>query len=126
MPHESFQNLLKIVSRLRAPDGCPWDRKQTISSLFECLQSELQEVKEAIEKNDNENLKEELGDLTFTILMMAEIASEKGDFNIKQILDESAKKLVERHTWVFGSDKVNSAEEALELWKKNKEKLKNK
>lgn len=124
MPQYAFQKLLEIVARLRSPNGCPWDREQTIASLEKCLVNELDEVKEAIRNKDYKNLREELGDLTFTILMMAEIASESKQFNIKEILDAAGQKLIERHTWVFGNDEVNSAEEALELWKKNKEKLK--
>jgi len=122
MPSAAFDRLCKIIAKLRSDKGCPWDRKQTIQSLQKCLEDEMKEVKEAIAANDNENLKEELGDLLFTTIMMIQIAEEEKVFSLKEVLEESEKKLIERHTWVFGDDKANNAEEAYEMWQRNKSK----
>lgn len=124
MSETSFANMVAVVAKLRSPSGCPWDREQTLSTLHHCLTEELAEVKQAIDKADHANLREELGDMIFTLLMMVEIAAEKGLFDLESVLAEGTKKMVERHTWVFGSDKVSNAAEALELWQKNKAKNK--
>jgi len=122
----SFQNLLDIAKKLRSPTGCPWDREQTIESMLKCVREEAAEVEEAIEKGDNENLREELGDLLFQIVMICQIASEKGLFTMKEVMEDISKKLIERHSWVFGSDKVSTPEEAIAQWKKNKAQKKSK
>lgn len=116
--------MVAVVAKLRSPSGCPWDREQTLSTLHRCLTNELEEVKAAIDNNDTPNLREELGDMIFTLLMMVEIAAEKGLFDLESVLAEGTQKMVERHTWVFGSDKANNAAEALVLWQKNKAKSK--
>lgn len=116
---------MEIVAKLRCPEtGCPWDRKQTVESLMKCVKEEADEVLEAVEKNDDANLREELGDLMFVLFMVTQIASEEGRFTMKDILSEAAEKLISRHTWVFGDDTATTPEEALELWKKNKRKEK--
>jgi MazG family protein len=120
----AFQNLIDIAKKLRSPTGCPWDREQTIESMLKCLKEESIEVEEAIEKGDHENLREELGDLLFQIVMICQIASEKGLFTMKEVMEDIVKKLIERHSWVFGTDKVANTEEAIAQWKKNKAKKK--
>ncbi|MBT6068899.1 nucleotide pyrophosphohydrolase [Candidatus Peregrinibacteria bacterium] len=122
----TFDKLVELSKRLRAPDGCPWDRKQTIKSLAKCIEEESGEVLEAIEKEDHENLKEELGDLFFSMIMMMNVAEDEGHFTATDVFKAIGEKIVSRHTWVFGDDKVETAEEALELWKKNKKKNKKK
>lgn len=119
--HLKFQNLLEIAAKLRAEGGCPWDREQSIASMSPKLLEEAQEVQEAVKKKDWENLEEELGDVLFNIVMIAQIASEEGKFDMGGVLEKIAEKLISRHTWVFGSDKASTAEEALELWIKNKQ-----
>lgn len=119
-----FNTLLELAEILRAPNGCPWDRKQTIKSMVEHLEEEAGEVKEAIEKEDHLNLQEELGDLLFQIVMITQIAKEMGEFSMPDVIKTIDHKIRSRHTWVFGDDKVETAEEALELWKKNKQKEK--
>jgi len=119
-----FNNLLELAALLRSPDGCPWDRQQTIQSMAEHLAEEAEEVKEAIEKNDHSNLKEELGDLLFQIVIIAQIAKEQGEFDMDDVMKVIDHKIRSRHTWVFGDDKADTPEEALALWKKNKEKEK--
>lgn len=121
---QNFKELFNLVKKLREPDGCPWDREQTIATLLTCLENEVTEVKEAIEKNDEENLKEELGDILFNMLMILNIAETEHGINFDEICKKTYDKMVERHTWIFGDDKAKTADEALALWKKNKKKNK--
>ncbi len=124
--HDNFSKLVDIVKILRSKKGCPWDLEQTISSMGEFLSKEADEVKEAIEKIDHSNLKEELGDLLFNILLIARIAEEQKLFSLEQVLEGIIRKITDRHTWVFGKDKAKTTEEALALWHKNKKQEKRK
>ena len=118
-----FEQLVNTVSVLRGPDGCPWDKKQTHESLIKCLQNESQEVIEAIEKKDDENLKEELGDVLLQVLMHAQLAKEEGKFTIEDVIVYLDEKLHRRHPHVFGDHaKAASAEEALAVWREMKHK----
>ncbi|MCF7846333.1 MAG: hypothetical protein K9L85_03780 [Candidatus Peribacteraceae bacterium] len=121
-----FQKLLKLAKKLRSPTGCPWDRKQTIRSLAESLEEEADEALAAIKKNDLANLEEELGDLIFNIIMITQIASEQNKFKMDGVLRKIERKIITRHSWVFGPDrkKVKTAADALQLWKENKLKIK--
>ena len=121
MPKKSFEDLIEIAKKLRSDTGCPWDRKQTIQSMLKHLDGEVSEVHEAIENVDHVNLAEELGDVLFQLVMIAQIAKEEGHFNIDDVISGIEKKLISRHTWVFGEDKAESSEHALEMWKRNKE-----
>jgi len=118
--HHKFKTLLEISAKLRAEGGCPWDRKQTLESMKPLILEESQEVVEALDKGDMENLEEEIGDLLFCLVMMSQIAHESKKFDMGTVLEKIAQKLISRHTWVFGDDKAETAEEALALWKKNK------
>ncbi len=118
--HHKFKTLLEISAKLRAEGGCPWDRQQTLETMKPLLLEETQEVVEALDKGDMENLEEEIGDLLFCLIMMSQIAHEAKHFDMGTVLEKIAKKLIDRHTWVFGDDKAETAEEALALWKKNK------
>lgn len=120
----TFSTLVKLAKRLRAPGGCPWDQKQTIESLMKCIEEEADEVKEAIKKKDHPNLKEELGDLLFSMIMVMNIAEEGEHFTAHDVMKAIEEKIRSRHTWVFGSDKAATAEEALALWRRNKQKEK--
>lgn len=126
MSKKTFKDLLKIAAHLRSDKGCPWDRKQTIKSMLEHLREEADEVAEAINLTDHENLKEELGDLLFQIIMISQIAKEEKLFTMEEVIDDIYEKIYSRHTWVFGKDKVSSPEEAVKKWKKNKVKEKGK
>lgn len=121
----TFQSLCKLAAKLRSKTGCPWDRAQTISTMMKCIKDEAEEVCQAIEKGDHENLCEELGDVLFQIAMIAQIAKEKKYFNIDEVLKGIDHKIRSRHTWVFGKDKAGTPEEAIAMWKKNKEKEQN-
>lgn len=127
MPKNSntkFDDVVKIAALLRSQKGCPWDRQQTIKSMLEHFAEEAEEVKDAIEKGDHENLKEELGDLLFNIVMISQIAKEQKLFNMDSVMTDIVKKIKTRHTWVFGKDKAKTPEEALILWQRNKAKEK--
>jgi uncharacterized protein YabN with tetrapyrrole methylase and pyrophosphatase domain len=81
---------------------------------------EAQELQEAVAKGDLANVEEELGDVLFTLVMMAQIAREEGTFDLGTAMEKVGEKFISRHTWVFGSDKASTPEEAVELWMKNK------
>lgn len=118
-----FENLTQTVATLRGPNGCPWDKKQTHESLIECLKNESQELIDAINNKDDENMKEELGDVLLQVLMHAQIAQEEGKFTINDVIDYLDAKLHRRHPHVFGDHaKAASAEEALALWREMKKK----
>lgn len=118
----AFQKLVDIVKLLRSDKGCPWDREQTIETLTKAFLDEAKEVEEAIAEKDKEHIAEELGDILLTVVMMTTIAEEKGFFTLQKVLEGVTEKVRSRHTWVFGEDKAKTPEEAIALWKKNKEK----
>jgi len=111
-----FTTLLDIIARLRAPDGCPWDRKQTHASLRENLLQECYEVLEALDKGDSAKLCDELGDLLMQIVLHAQIATEAGEFELADVLSSINTKLIHRHPHIFGSLKVKDAEEVAVNW----------
>ena len=111
-----FDALVAIIARLRAPDGCPWDREQTHKSLRENLLSECYEVLEALDGGDAAKLGEELGDLLLQIVLHAQIAAEAGDFVIGDVIKGITTKIVHRHPHIFGSRKVRDAEEVMHNW----------
>jgi MazG family protein len=107
---------------LRGPNGCPWDKKQTHQSLIKNLREETEELVAAIEKNDTDNMKEELGDVLLQVLLHAQIAKEEGLFTIDDVIQGLYDKLHYRHPHVFGNIKAKSPEEALAVWKEMKRK----
>lgn len=121
----NITNLCRIVKILRGPDGCPWDRKQTHESIRQNLIEEAYEVVDAIDNNDIDNLIEELGDLLLQVVFHAELGSEDGYFNFKDIVTNVCKKMYSRHPHVFGDVKAANAEEALKSWESSKKKEKN-
>ena len=112
-----YEALLDIIHALRGENGCPWDKAQTHESLIPCLREESEEVVQAIEKQDMDNLCEELGDVLLQVLLHAEIASESGAFTMEDVIQGLSEKMVRRHPHVFGDVKVHSPEEGLALWK---------
>ncbi|MDO4545966.1 MAG: MazG family protein [Bacillota bacterium] len=115
-----FDDLLEIIARLRAPDGCLWDIKQTHESLKECLVEESGEVIDAIDKKDDDNLCEELGDLLLQVVMHAQIAAEEGRFTMADVIQGVSAKMIRRHPHVFGDAKAGSPKESLALWEEIK------
>ncbi len=116
----SFEEFLEIVAHLRAPDGCPWDKEQTHSSLRSTLIEEAYEVLDALDKEDTQSLQEELGDLLMNILLQAQIASEAGEFTIADVLHGIHSKIVRRHPHVFGEVNVDGVRGVLSNWEKIK------
>ena len=111
-----FATLVDIIARLRASDGCPWDRKQTHSSLRGSLLEECYEVLEALDEGDPGKLCEELGDLLMQIVFHIQIAAEAGEFELGDVLNRINAKLIHRHPHIFGSLKVKNAEEVAVNW----------
>jgi len=111
-----FNALVAIIARLRGPDGCPWDRKQTHSSLRENLLEECYEVLEALDEGDSGKLCQELGDLLMQVVLHAQIATEAGEFEVGDVIHSINTKLIHRHPHVFGSLRVKDAEEVLVNW----------
>ena len=115
-----FDALVEIIATLRAPGGCPWDRKQTHASLRGNLLSECYEVLEALDESDAEKLRDELGDLLMQIVLQAQIAREAGEFELGEVIEGISQKLIHRHPHVFGAKKVKDAEEVMHNWEELK------
>lgn len=120
--HNDFSTLVDIIARLRGPQGCPWDKKQTHLSLKSNLLEECYEVIEAIDEGDSEKLKGELGDLLMLILSHAQIASESDDFDIRNVLQGIITKLINRHPHVFGDAMAKDSREVILNWEELKKK----
>jgi len=111
-----MQAFAEVIARLRAPDGCPWDREQTHLSLRPFLIEESYEVLDALDAQDPARLREELGDLLLQIVLHAQIASEVGDFTLADLIDAIAGKIVRRHPHVFGEVRADTADEVRANW----------
>mgnify|MGYP000183426212 FL=1 len=120
MKENSVNRLLEIVKRLRAPDGCPWDREQTHKSVRGHLVEECAELLEAIDNGDDSGMREELGDVLMHILLHCEIADERGKFDFYGVAEDLANKLVRRHPHVFGERRAESEDDVLGIWKEVK------
>ena len=113
---ESIERLLGVMRTLRAPDGCPWDIKQTHETLKSDLIEEAYEVIDAIEGGDPSELEEELGDLLLQVVFHAQISADAGEFQFDQVADGISDKLIRRHPHVFGEVEVANADEVLQNW----------
>ncbi|HMU75128.1 MAG TPA: MazG family protein [Elusimicrobiota bacterium] len=120
MAKQNLNDLLRLMARLRAPGGCPWDRRQTHKSLVRHLKEESAEVALAIRKNDPDNLCEELGDLLHQIVFHAQLAREKKRFTMADVIDGLCRKIVRRHPHVFGKKKLKSVKEVMVQWEEIK------
>lgn len=124
----AFKKLVNIVAQLRDPkDGCPWDLEQTHYSLGKYLQEETNETIEVLETfrdgehGDYKSLKDELGDVLLQVLLHSQLASEKGEFEIEDVIDNLNEKLLRRHPHVFGDSKASTIEDVRLQWEKIKE-----
>jgi len=117
----SFEEFQEIIAHLRAPDGCPWDREQDHKSLRPHLLSETYELLTALDQEDPDHIKEELGDLLLQIVLHAQIASENGDFSMADVIKGISSKLIRRHPHVFSQVQVDGVENVLTNWEKIKE-----
>jgi tetrapyrrole methylase family protein / MazG family protein len=120
-PGDRFNELVSIMARLRSPDGCPWDREQTLATLRPYLLEETYEALEAIERRDMAGLCEELGDLLLEVVFLSRIAEESGTFSVADAIDAIVQKLVRRHPHVFGSDaRLSTPHEVRGKWEEMK------
>lgn len=113
---EKFLTLLDIISRLRAPDGCPWDIKQTPQTFKQYLLEETHELLEAINEDNPNHLCEELGDLFFQIIFLSNLYQEKNLFTLDEVIDSIAAKMIRRHPHVFGGKTIQSEQELRQQW----------
>lgn len=120
----TFADLLEIMKLLRSEDGCPWDREQNHESLRKYLIEETYEVLEVIDLNDKKRLCEELGDLLLQIVFHAQIAGEENEFDMDDVITGICRKMILRHTHVFGTDKADTSDEVLTNWEEIKKKEK--
>lgn len=118
--YKNLEELIDVVAKLRAPDGCPWDREQTHTSLRPNMLEEAYEAVDAIDENDMAHLREELGDVLLQVLLHSQIASESNEFTLDDVAKELKEKLIHRHPHVFGTAKINNANEVLKTWDKLK------
>ncbi|HXF57533.1 MAG TPA: nucleoside triphosphate pyrophosphohydrolase [Actinomycetota bacterium] len=117
---ERLLDLVRVMARLRAPGGCPWDREQTHRSLARHLLEEAHEVLDAIDADDRGRLREELGDLLLQVAFHAQIAADEGAFDIDDVAEGIVRKLIRRHPHVFGDASVSGADEVLLNWERIK------
>lgn len=115
-----FIDLVDIIKKLRSPDGCPWDREQTLFSLKEHLIEETFELIDAIDKNDIENIKEELGDLLLHVVLHSVIAEESDYFDLNDVIKTISDKLIRRHPHVFGDLRLETSDDVMINWEKIK------
>ncbi|MEE9239842.1 MAG: nucleoside triphosphate pyrophosphohydrolase [bacterium] len=117
---KGFEKALDVMARLRAPDGCPWDRDQDHHTLKPYLIEEAYEVIEAIDSGDPAKLREELGDLLLQVIFHCQLARERGLFDASEVAEALADKIVTRHPHVFGDNKADSTDEVLRNWEISK------
>lgn len=116
-----IDELRQTMARLRAPDGCPWDREQTHQTLARCLIDECSELLDTIDRNDIPHMREELGDVLIQVVFHAQLAAERGDFNFDDVAREINEKLIRRHPHVFGDHgKLGTADEVITKWEQIK------
>lgn len=120
MEYKNLEELIAVIAKLRAPDGCPWDRAQTHASLRPNMIEEAYEAVDAIDDNDMKHLREELGDVLLQVLLHSQIASEDGDFTIEDVAKELKDKLIHRHPHVFGNAHLSTPDEVKDAWDKLK------
>jgi tetrapyrrole methylase family protein/MazG family protein len=121
---DAFVRLTEVIAKLRSPEGCPWDRQQTLATIKPYTLEETYELLEAIDSDDNSAICEELGDVLLQVVLDAQIAKDEQRFDILSVLDGITKKMVERHPHVFGDAVAENAEDVSQHWDKAKRKEK--
>lgn len=116
MKGQRFLELVKLVDRLRGPDGCPWDREQTFDSLKPMMLEEAYEVLDAMDSGDRQEFCGELGDLLFQVVFLSRLAEDEGSFQIDEVADRIISKMIRRHPHVFGSADATTSEQVVESW----------
>ena len=112
----SFFELLKLADKLLGPNGCPWDKKQTLDSLQPFLIEEMHELLEAVDNKDFNHIAEETGDLLYQVIFISKIAEIQGYFTINDVIDLISDKIVRRHPHIFSSEKLETAEDVYDRW----------
>lgn len=122
MPSEKtpFDEFVSTVARLRAPDGCPWDKEQTHQTIASNMIEEAYEAVDAIENDDIEHMREELGDVLLQVVLQSQIAKDNGEFSIDDVCRDVNEKMIRRHPHVFGDVEATDANEVLDIWDKKK------
>ena len=115
-----FDEIVEIIERLRAPGGCPWDRKQTMESLRSCITEEAYELADAITRRDMAGVKEEAGDLLLQVVFIASLAREAGAFDMRDVVRGICDKLIRRHPHVFGTEEARDSDAVLRNWERIK------
>ncbi len=121
MKTDYLKELINTIKILRSPDGCEWDRQQTHSSIRQNMLEEAYEAAEAIDENNTEHLKEELGDVLLQVLLHSQIADDNNEFDIQDVAKMLNEKLIHRHPHVFGGNKTTDTKEILANWEKLKQ-----
>lgn len=121
----TLEQFTDIIKQLRGENGCPWDKVQTHQTLKEAMLEEAYEVVEAIDKNDINNLKEELGDVLLQVVFHSQIEQENGNFDLSDVITAISQKMINRHPHIFGTENVDTAEKVLQNWEQIKKKEKN-
>ncbi len=116
----AIDELRQTMARLRAPDGCPWDREQTHQTLARCLIDECSELLDTIDRHDLPHMREELGDVLIQVVFHAQLAAERGDFDFDDVARDINAKLIRRHPHVFGGGRADNSAEVIEVWEKVK------
>ncbi|MGA3006753.1 MAG: MazG family protein [Opitutaceae bacterium] len=116
----AIDDLRSTVARLRAPDGCPWDREQTHQTLTRCLIDECSELLDTIDRSDWPHMREELGDVLVQVVFHAQLAAERGDFDFDAVARDINEKLVRRHPHVFIGGKLDTSDQVMTLWEQIK------
>lgn len=121
----TLEQFTDIIKQLRGENGCPWDKVQTHQTLKEAMLEEAYEVVEAINKNDIENLKEELGDILLQVVFHSQIEQENGNFDLSDVITAISQKMINRHPHIFGTENADTTEKVLQNWEQIKKKEKN-
>lgn len=121
---KEFLELLKTTDHLLGPQGCPWDQEQTMKSVRSCIIEEAAELVDAIDMEDNDHIREELGDLLFVALFLCRLAEKEKRCDLSEVLKELNDKLIRRHPHVFGKSHIANSEEVLKQWESIKQKEK--
>lgn len=114
--NRKFKELKRVFATLHGPRGCAWDKKQTHRSIIPQLREEVRELAKAVRKRDDDNLREEIGDVLLHVMFHAQIAARDGRFTIEDVIEGLVKKLKRRHPHVFGSAKINSPAQIVRRW----------
>lgn len=116
----AFQQLCDVIARLRSPDGCPWDREQTLASIKSYTLEETYELLEAIDSDDNAAIQEELGDVLLQVVLDAQIAADEGRFDVIAVIEQITRKMIDRHPHVFGDASARTAADVRVHWEQAK------